>query len=58
MTTAHQLARILSSRTDAGITLTLETDTGQVFSVLATDKQASDLMEEVRVLLADEAAKK
>jgi hypothetical protein len=56
MTTAHQLARILASRTDAGITLTLETDTGQIFSVLATAAQASALMEEVRVLLAREAA--
>ena len=51
MTTAHELARIRASRTGQGITLTIETDTGQVFSVLATEKQAAALVEEVQALL-------
>lgn len=51
MTTAHELARILASRTSQGITLTIETDTGQVFSVLATEEQAAALVEEVQALL-------
>jgi hypothetical protein len=54
MTTAHQLARTLASRTDGAITLTFETDTGQVFSVLATNEQASNLVHEVQGLLGGE----
>ena len=54
MTTAHQLARILASRTGGAITLTFETDTGQVFSVLATNEQASNLVHEVQGLLGGE----
>jgi hypothetical protein len=50
MRTAHQLARILASKTDSGINLTLETDTGQVFCVAATDEQVGALAEEVRGL--------
>lgn len=54
MTTAHQLARVLASRKDGGITFTVETDTGQVFSVLATDEQASNLVHELQGLLSRE----
>ena len=52
MRTAHQLARISASKNDSGINLTLETDTGQVFCVVASDEQVGTLVNEVQVLRA------
>jgi hypothetical protein len=47
MRTAHQLARILASKNLGGIKLTIETDTGQIFCVAATDEQAGALVAEI-----------
>jgi hypothetical protein len=51
MTAAHQLARVLASKTADGFRLTFETDPGQVFKVVATEEQADGLVEELEELL-------
>lgn len=51
-TTTHRLTRILATKTDDGIELGVETESGEILKLLATDEQIDALFEELDDLVS------